>query len=163
MIDAPIRKMCDDLRVAYSTWLDDLAFSGENARHLIQPAIRVLADNGLRVKRSKIRIMGPTAIKILTGTRLGSHKVRSPKEKLSRVRSGIHKLQQGLVEPSDEETFISGLVGQLRFIEQLCPSDVRAYASTLKNASKRRSINPSSRNFLDAIRGQRVSTTGGRI
>lgn len=37
MIDEPIRKLCDDLLVAYSTWIDDLAFSGERARELIQP------------------------------------------------------------------------------------------------------------------------------
>lgn len=29
MIDEPIRRLCEELSVAYSTWIDDLAFSGE--------------------------------------------------------------------------------------------------------------------------------------
>ncbi len=97
MIDEPIRKSCHELSVTYSTWIDDLAFSGERARELIQPAVSVLAAHGLRVKREKIKIMGPSAIKVLTGARLGSQRVRAPKDKLSRIRSGIDKLRSGLV------------------------------------------------------------------
>jgi hypothetical protein len=150
MIDEPIRKLCEQMSVAYSTWIDDLAFSGQRARELIQPAISALADHGLRVKREKIKIMGPTAIKLLTGTRLGSHQVRAPKEKLSRVRSGIHKLRTGLVSPDDEERYILGLVGQLRFIHQLCPHDVSFYARELTDACKGRSLDPPSTKFLVA-------------
>jgi RNA-directed DNA polymerase len=148
MIDEPIRTICQQMAVTYSTWIDDLAFSGENAREVIQPAIAVLADHGLRVKRSKIRIMGPSAIKTLTGTRLGSQQVRAPKDKLSRIRSGIHKLRSGLVEKEDEERYILGLVGQLRFINQICPDDVSVYGRELLAASKGRFLDRSSRKFL---------------
>jgi RNA-directed DNA polymerase len=150
MIDQPIRKACADLDVAYSTWIDDLAFSGERARDLIQAATSVLGNHGLRLSRKKIRIMGPRAIKLLTGTRLGAGQVRAPKEKLSRVRSGIHKLRTGLVREEDEEKYISGLVAQLRFIHQLCPEDVRPYANDLTAASKGRPLTKPDRRFLDA-------------
>lgn len=150
MIDEPIRRICEQLLVAYSTWIDDLAFSGERARELIQPAISLLAANDLKVKREKIRIMGSTTIKLLTGTRLGSRQVRAPKDKISRVRSGIHKLRTGLVSPNDEERYILGLVGQLRFIHQLCPRDASVYAGELREACKGRSLDPPSRRFLDA-------------
>ncbi len=149
MIDEPIRQMCESLSVTYSTWIDDLAFSGERARDLIQPAVSLLAANGLKVKREKIRIMGPSAIKLLTGTRLGSRQVRAPKDKISRVRSGIHKLRIGMVPPNDEERYVLGLVGQLRFIYQLCPRDACVYASELKEACKGRSLDSPSRKFLD--------------
>jgi RNA-directed DNA polymerase len=151
MIDEPIRRICDQLVVAYSTWIDDLAFSGERARDLIQPAVSLLAANGLKVKREKIRVMGPSAIKLLTGTRLGSAQVRAPKEKLSRVRSGIHKLRTGLVAPEDAERYILGLVGQLRFISQLCPHDAYAYARELREACEGRALDPPSRKFLASI------------
>ena len=150
MIDGPIRRMCEGLHVAYSTWIDDLAFSGERARDLIEPAISLLAANGLKVKREKIRIMGPRATKLLTGTRLGSSDVRAPRDKVRRVRSGIHKLHAGLVSPDNEERYILGLVGQLRFIYQLCPRDASIYAGELKEACKGRSLDPPSRKFLDA-------------
>jgi hypothetical protein len=150
MIDEPIRRICQQMTVTYSTWIDDLAFSGEHAREVIQPAIAVLAHHGLRVKRSKIRIMGPSAIKTLTGTRLGSQQVRAPKDKLSRIRSGIHKLRGGLVEKEDEERYILGLVGQLRFINQICPGDISTYGLELMAASKGRHLDPASRKFLAA-------------
>lgn len=151
MIDEPIRTVCRRLIVGYSTWIDDLAFSGERARDLIQPSILLLAANGLKVKREKIKIMGPREIKLLTGTRLGSAEVRAPREKISRIRSGIHNLNVGLVSPDDEERYIIGLVGQLRFVHQLCPRDAFVYAGELKEACKGRFLDPASRKFLDAI------------
>lgn len=148
MIDAPIRRLCDDLSVAYSTWLDDLAFSGDRARELIQPAIDVLARYGLRVKRNKIKIMGPSSTKTITGTRLGLLELRAPRDKISRVRSAIYKLQYGLVAKRDEENFIRGLVGQLRFIKQICRRDATVYASVLLKASNGKPIGAPSRDFL---------------
>jgi hypothetical protein len=125
-----------------------LAFSGESERDLIQPAVAVLAAHGLRVKREKIKIMGPDAIKLFTGTRFGSQQIRAPKKKLSRIRSGIHKLRSGSVDQRDEERFILGLVGQLRFIKQICPDDVSVYAGRLKKVSKGRSLDRASKKFL---------------
>lgn len=134
MIDDPVRGMCERLSVTYSTWIDDLAFSGERARELIQPSVSILAAHGLRVGRRKIKIMGPRAIKILTGTRLGSDDVRVPTDKICRIRSGIHKLRSGAVRPEDEERYILSLVGQQRFVHQLCPRDVSIYGAELLRA-----------------------------
>ena len=153
MIDEPIRTECLHLSVTYSTWIDDLAFSGSSARDLIQPAVAVLGAHGLRVKRKKIKIMGPRAIKLLTGTRLGFQRIRAPKEKLSRIRSGIHKLPCGLVDERDEERFILGLVGQLRYINQICPSDVSFYAGELKQACAGRYLDRPSKKFLSTAAG----------
>jgi|HubBroStandDraft_6_1064221.scaffolds.fasta_scaffold01121_2 RNA-directed DNA polymerase len=148
MVDEPIRRACAEMDVEYSTYIDDFAFSGKRARELIQVVASTLAPHGLRLKREKIRVMGPRAIKLLTGTRLGSQQVRAPKEKLSRVRSGIHKLRTGLVKEQDKEKYISGLVGQLRFIHQLCPKDVRPYAKELIAVSKGWPLAEPDRRFL---------------
>jgi RNA-directed DNA polymerase len=150
MIDEPIRSRCTELSVTYSTWIDDLAFSGDRARQLIQPAIEALAAHGLRVKREKIRIMGPTSTKLITGTRLGSRRMRAPKDKLSRIRSGIHKLRTGLVDEKNAERYVLGLVGQLRFINQLCPTDTSPYARELMDACRGRYLDSPSKRFLTA-------------
>ncbi|HEY6352652.1 MAG TPA: reverse transcriptase family protein, partial [Candidatus Angelobacter sp.] len=84
-IDAPIRQACAERNVAYSTWIDDLAFSGVRAREVIQIAASVLAAHGLRLSRKKIRVMGPRRTKLLTGTRLGKDKARASKDKLART------------------------------------------------------------------------------
>ncbi len=164
MVDEPIRRVCAEMDIEYSTYIDDFAFSGERARELIQVVASTLAPYGLLLKREKIRIMGPRATKLLTGTRLGLRQVRAPKEKLSRVRSGIHKLRTGLVREQDEERYIRGLVGQLRFIHQLCPRDVRAYANDLIVVSKGRPLAEHDRRFLLASAGCpifRVFAKGG--
>lgn len=148
MVDGPVRSACAELGVAYSTWIDDLAFSGEGARDMIQVADSVLGANGLRLKREKIKIMGPRAIKLLTGTRLGRQQVRAPKEKLSRIRSGIHKLRIGLVTNEDEEKYIRGLVAQLRFVHQLCPNDVGSHAMEMTAATKGQPLSEPDRQFL---------------
>jgi len=150
MIDEPIRSMCEQLSVVYSTWIDDLAFSGELARDLIQPSISVLAANGLSVGRKKVKIMGPNAIRLLTGTRLGLGEVRAPKDKLSRIRSGIHKLRSGLVAEPDEEQYIRSLVGQIRYIHQICPRDASAYRADLIDACGKRFLDAPSKRFLEA-------------
>jgi hypothetical protein len=125
MIDNEIREACDARSVVYSTWIDDLAFSGSAARELIPISAKVLQRNGLKISRYKVRIMGPREIKILTGARLGCDRVRAPREKLSRVRSGIHKLRSGLVSAEAQERFIEGIVGQIEYIERLTDGDGR--------------------------------------
>jgi hypothetical protein len=98
--------------------------------------------------------MGPRAIKLLTGTRLWSVGTRAPKEKLRRIRSGIHKLRVGAVPPEDAERYIAGLVGQIRFINQLCPKDATPYARVLSDVCNGKWLDGPSKKFLaDSTRG----------
>jgi RNA-directed DNA polymerase len=149
MIDEPIRAACAQLDVMYSTWIDDLAFSGSNARDLIQVGVSTLGRHGLHLSRKKIRIMGPTAVKLLTGTRLGSSQIRAPKEKLSRIRSGIHKLLVGSVAEPQQDKFINGLVGQLRFIRQISPRDFSSSVGELRTAVGSRALSESAKELLE--------------
>jgi hypothetical protein len=148
MVDEPIRRACQEVGVQYSTYIDDLAFSGKRARELVQVAASTLGAHGLRLSRRKIKIMGPGDVKLLTGTRLGAGRVRAPKEKLSRIRSGIHKLRSGLVEERDQGRYIQGLIGQMRFVHQLCPRDVRSCAKELMVISRGRPLAVHDKRFL---------------
>lgn len=128
-IDGPIRAECARLGIAYSTWIDDLAFSGVRSRELIQVAIRVLASEKLAVSRSKIKVMGPQATKLLTGTRLGRDRVRAPNEVKSRVRSGLHKFETHQQLPCSVEEYLRSLEAQIKHVQRLCPDDVRSFAN----------------------------------
>ena len=136
MIDEPIRRACRDRDVVYSTWVDDLAFSGSHARDLISIAARVLQGEKLTISRSKVRIMGPRDVKLITGTRLGRYGVRAPKDKLLRIRSGIHKLSSEQMTLDDQTKFVQGLVAQLRYIDRLNPKDAGSLASHLLEVVK---------------------------
>ncbi|HET9284609.1 MAG TPA: reverse transcriptase family protein [Candidatus Angelobacter sp.] len=148
-IDKPIREACKQKSVVYSTWIDDLGFSGILAREVIQVAAKVLAAHGLRLSRKKIRVMGSREKKLLTGTRLGQSSIRASREKLARVRSGIHKLRKGLVPASKQERYVDGLVGQLLYIERLCPIDSDRYVRDLAECNPK-SLSSMAKKFLNA-------------
>jgi RNA-directed DNA polymerase len=122
-VDGPIRERCSELGVRYSTWIDDLAFSGAHARDLIQWTADVLRKNGLRLSHKKIRIMGGSETKALTGTRFGSRSVRPPKEICDRARAGIHKLECDLIGSSELKQYCKRLIALIRHIERICPKD----------------------------------------
>jgi hypothetical protein len=126
-IDGPIRAECARLGVKYSTWIDDLAFSGDRAREIIEFAARALAHERLAVSRSKIKIMGPRATKLLTGTRLGSERIRAPRDLTSRVRAALDKVKRGESLPISEQEYLKSLGSQIKHIGRLCPGDIRVF------------------------------------
>lgn len=122
-VDEPVRNECKRVGVVYSTWLDDLAFSGVNARGLIQMTIECFRKEGLRFSHPKVRIMGPKATKTLTGTCPGRRGVRIPKTYTKRVRAGIHNLAEGRVPLPERQKYVEQLLGRLRYVHRVCPAD----------------------------------------
>jgi hypothetical protein len=90
-VDSPIREKCESQGIAYSSWIDDLAFSGDNARSVIQTAVAALKTAGFAVSHKKLIIQGPADSKVLNGILMG-HFLSVPPERLAWIRSGIHKL-----------------------------------------------------------------------
>jgi RNA-directed DNA polymerase len=125
-IDLPVRTACDARNVVYSTWLDDLAFSGLEARSLIAITISTFACHGLRFSHRKIKIMGPRHAKYLTGTRAGRYALRVPKEYCGKVRAGIHNLGIGRVESRQLASYITNLIGRLQYIERVSKVDAQS-------------------------------------
>lgn len=121
--DGPIREKCAELGVEYSTWIDDLAFSGDHARSIIQIAVEVLRVNGLRISHKKTVIMGSSQRKTLTGTRLGRRALRAPKGICDRARAGIHNLERGLVAEHEKDAYCRKLSALIMHIHRICPKD----------------------------------------
>lgn len=122
-VDSPIREKCVALGVEYSTWIDDLAFSGDNARAIMQIAVEALRANGLRISHKKTVIMGSGQTKMLTGTRLGRRSLRAPKQICDRARAGIHNLERGLVAEHEKDTYCRKLRALILHIHRICPKD----------------------------------------
>jgi RNA-directed DNA polymerase len=122
-VDSPIREKCADLGVEYSTWIDDLAFSGDNARAMIQTTVEALRLNGLRISHKKTVIMGSGQSKALTGTRLGRRSLRAPKEICDRARAGIHNMERGLVAEHEKYAYCQKLHALIMHIHRICPED----------------------------------------
>lgn len=134
-IDAPIRSQCAESAITYSTWIDDLAFSGDSPQQIIQTVTRTLSSVGFGISHRKLRIMGPGDRKLLVGIVLN----RFPnirREYLSQVRSGIHKLRAGLVSKHEMRAYVDSLEGKICHIGTLAPVKGQRLLADLVSARK---------------------------
>jgi hypothetical protein len=117
-IDRKLRDQSKVTGVRYSTWVDDMALSGEESRNLINVAAKSLSAGGFSLNRRKLRIMNAGNRKLLTGTLLNDSAGIS-KEYVSQTRSGIYKLATGCVSGEDVYTYVRSLVGRIAHIRRL--------------------------------------------
>jgi hypothetical protein len=162
-IDKQIRTECQRMGITYSTWVDDLAFSGDDPRKVIPIVIAALHKAGLRVSRRKIKIMGPATRKVLNGVILGKIPGVS-KEVRSRMRSGIHKLAIGAVPLPDQPGYLRSLIGRVRQAETINRSQIGKLRSKLEEVLRDRSIPVADRQHflrqLSCSSRQRATITG---
>jgi hypothetical protein len=119
-IDQPIRAACAKIGVHYSTWVDDLAFSGANARAVLPTVICTLKTAGFNVSRAKIHVMGEGTRKILNGVLLGTSPTVTP-ERIKQLRSGIHKLRTAEVPRLARIGYINQLGASIAQIATINP------------------------------------------
>jgi RNA-directed DNA polymerase len=113
--DGEIRNVCEKNRICYSTWIDDLAFSGDSAANVVGPVIGLLMEAGFRVSHQKVRRMGPGERKILNNLVLGKF-VTVQKQYKSRIRAGIHNLRCGRIPRHETGAYIEGLRGCIGYL-----------------------------------------------
>lgn len=132
-VDAPIRDVCRLRGVTYSTWVDDLAFSGSEPQAVIRVAVEALRAAGFSVSHKKLKVMGPGERRVLNGVLV----VRFPSvlpERLSRLRSGIHKLRTGEVAPEDVGSYVRGLRGGIAHVASVAPQKAAKLSRDLELA-----------------------------
>lgn len=134
-----IRLECERIGIKYSTWVDDLAFSGLNARGIIPVVINTLNRAGLRVSRRKIHVMGAGSRKLLNGIIVGKYP-GILRENLSRIRSGIHKLVSGQVPMHDHAAYLRSLCARIRQAEMINPRQAKRFREKLVSALKQSGI-----------------------
>jgi len=134
-LDQPIRDYCREKGILYTTWIDDLAFSGEESRRVINVAVEALRNGGFAAPHRKLRIMPTHDRQFLTGLLLN----RQPgilREYVSATRSGIHKLASRCVPTSGRERYVRSIEGRIAYIRMVNPRRARPLelnlASTLE-------------------------------
>lgn len=113
--DEEIRAVCATNGISYSSWVDDLAFSGDFALRIVGPVIAVLAKGGFSLSHQKLRVMGPGDRKILNKLVLGRF-VTVQKQYISRIRAGIHNLKCGRVAAIDVDDYVQSLEGSVNYL-----------------------------------------------
>jgi len=119
----PVLEACAEKGIVATAWIDDLIFSGAEARSMMEPVRQILAANGFKMSAKKRIILTARDPKVITGVRLGASRVRAPKEKLKDIRAAIHKLKVGTVKGHQLERYIAGLKGRIDHVERICPQD----------------------------------------
>ena len=131
-IYAPVCLASDRAGLTISTWVDDLIFSGNEARTVMEIVRATLAAHGFKMAPEKRNIFGPKDEKNFTGTRLGGYAVRVPHTKMSELRAAIHRLATSIVEPGDLEKYRKNLSARIAHIGKIHEGDaakVRRYAA----------------------------------
>lgn len=157
-IDQPIRDYCRNEGISYTTWIDDLAFSGEGSRRVINVAVNALRKGGFVAPHRKLRIMPAHEQQFLTGLLLNRQPGILP-EYVSATRSGIHRLAAGYVSRAAGKNYIRRLEGRIAYIKMINPRRATplesSLASTLQlllSSQKRRSGQISSRRIRQVAR-----------
>lgn len=134
-MDTAIRKYCKEAGVIYSTWVDDLAFSGASSREVIDVAVKALSVAGFAVSRNKLKVMSASRRQILTGVLVNKY-LGIPKERRSAIRSGINKLACGLVEPAERERYIQTLRSKIAYFKSISPKQASPLETQLSKVLK---------------------------
>jgi RNA-directed DNA polymerase len=132
--DREIQVVCKLNQVSYSSWVDDLAFSGDSAPRIVGPVIEVLMKAGFKVSHRKIKIMGPGTRKILNKLVLG-RSVTVQKEYVSRIRAGIHNLNRGKVAAAKTGDYVSSLEGTINYLSLFDPKKADVFRAQLETAA----------------------------
>jgi RNA-directed DNA polymerase len=119
-IDGPIREECARRGVSYSTWVDDLAFSGEEARAVILAVVASLCRAGFSVSHKKLHVMGPGTRKVLNGVLMGRFPNVLP-ERMARIRSGIHKVGTRQIAADEMDDYVRRLRGSTLYVGSIAP------------------------------------------
>jgi hypothetical protein len=115
-----VRKHCEQNAVVYSTWVDDLAFSGNSSREVIPTVIDALRQEGFSVSHKKLKVMGPATRKVLNGVVM-SRFPNVAREYEKQIRSGINKLRTHQVPKPEVERYLRSLDGAINHISSIAP------------------------------------------
>lgn len=131
-IYAPICLACEEAGLTITTWVDDLIFSGKEARSVMETVRATLAGHGFAMSPKKRKIQGPRDEQIMTGTRLGRYAVRVPHRKMDELRAAIRRLALGTVPPEEMEKYMRNLCGRIAHISTIHKGDaemIKRYAA----------------------------------
>ena len=132
-LEPSIWSACESLNIKYSTWVDDLAFSGSNAPEVIGTVVTVLKSVGLSVAHKKLKVMRFGSRIALNGVVIGDN-LNLTSEYRRAIRSGIHKLRTGAVRQELLVRYIRSLKGRIDYLSNINPKAGERFTRELMSA-----------------------------
>jgi hypothetical protein len=128
----PILELCSELDVKPGAFVDDLIFSGDRARQVMEPTRKLLGRDGFSFSAAKREILGSRSEKQVTGIREGGDGPRAPYKKLGDLRAGFHKLRIGVIPEKERPDYIKRLAARVAHIHNICPKDAAKFMTQLE-------------------------------
>lgn len=123
--DQPIRSFCAKHGITYTTWIDDLIFSGAESRSVINVAVAALREGGFSLPHKKLKIMTAGKRMRVTGVLLGE-KPGVIRRYARDTRAGIYRLATGDVEQLKVDRYVRGIRGRIAHVDRLNPNVARS-------------------------------------
>lgn len=124
--DATLRIATAEHGVNYSSYVDDIAISGSDARKLIPISVSTFKRAGFRVSRSKLKVMGAGKKREVNGVIAGAIPSIS-KKKRDRIRAALHHLSVGDIRDEDRVSYIATQKGRIAYVGTVNPHQARKF------------------------------------
>ena len=115
-IDDQIDTLCEARNVTYSRFVDDLIFSGADARTMINEVVKIVKTDGFRTPHAKIKIMGPRSRHQITGI-IANRQLGITRENKAKIRAAIQQLKRSKNAAQE----LRSLLGRINFVSQVNP------------------------------------------
>lgn len=133
-IYSPVLEACARLDVVPTAWVDDLVFSGSNAREVMELVRSTLSANGLKIAKKKVFILGRMKSKETCGVRVGKSRVRATKDKLRDLRAAVHKIEIGTIPGPNLEAYVLQTRSRINHVARICKKDALPLQERLERA-----------------------------
>lgn len=130
--DQEIQSLCEEQNITYTRFVDDLIFSGESARLIINSVVGILKKAGFRVPHAKMRITGPRKRHQITGI-VANRKLAVSREKRANIRAAIHNLK--FLENSKKD--LTSINGRIGFVRQVNPRSAGSLQRLLERTKEK--------------------------
>ncbi|PYS67428.1 MAG: hypothetical protein DMF69_23060 [Acidobacteria bacterium] len=134
--DQPIRSFCAQHGITYTTWVDDLIFSGAESRSVINVAVAALREGGFSLPHKKLKIMTAGKRMRVTGVLLGK-KPGVIRRYARDTRAGIYRLTKGDLAEPKVDRYVKSIRGRIAHINRLNPNVARSLDHQFQLALKR--------------------------
>ena len=142
-IDNIIQKLCNQRKIRYTRYADDMAFSGDfEPNTFIKSINAIITENGFILNKDKTMVMRRNQPQIITGI-LVNDKIQVPRGKRDELRQAVHFIEKyGLDEHlvkinCKKANYIKHLLGIANYILFINPKDekVKGYKEILIKSS----------------------------
>ena len=126
--DEKIRHLAAEQALTYTRYVDDLIFSGDDPRLVINCVAGVLAASGFRVSRKKLEVIGPSRLKEVTGLAVNPTPKRGPsvsRRRVANIRAAVRQLLDFEQGSPQFETELRRVDGRIRHVAQTNPGTAR--------------------------------------